>query len=85
MKVDWATCARVGISGFVLYLCVTYWSSAVSLLNALLNAAMPLLLGCVLAYLINILMNFYEKHDLLKVLGPSLIRIRRPVCMLAAY
>ena len=85
MKVDWATCARVGISGFVLYLCVTYWSSAVSLLNALLNAAMPLLLGCVLAYLINILMNFYEKHDLLKVLGPSLIRIRRPVGMLAAY
>lgn len=85
MKVDWATCARVGISGFVLYLCVTYWSSAVSLLNALLNAAMPLLLGCVLAYLINILMNFYEKHDLLKVLGPSLIRIRRPVCILAAY
>lgn len=85
VKVDWATCARVGISGFVLYLCVTYWSSAVSLLNALLNAAMPLLLGCVLAYLINILMNFYEKHDLLKVLGPSLIRIRRPVCMLAAY
>lgn len=85
MKVDWASCARVGISGFVLYLCVTYWSSAVSLLNALLNAAMPLLLGCVLAYLINILMNFYEEHDLLKVLGPSLIRIRRPVCMLAAY
>ena len=85
MKVDWASCARVGISGFVLYLCVAYWSSAVSLLNALLNAAMPLLLGCVLAYLINILMNFYEEHDLLKVLGPSLIRIRRPVCMLAAY
>lgn len=44
-----------------------------------------LLLGCVLVYLINILINFYEKHDLLKAHGTTLIRIRRPVCMMAAY
>ena len=43
------------------------------------QGGMPLLWGCVMAYLINILMNFYEKHYLLKALGAALIKIHPPV------
>ncbi len=32
-----------------------------------------------MAYLINILMNFYEKHYLLKAFGAALIKIHPPV------
>ena len=82
---EWKTCFRVGVSVFALYLCITYWPSLVSLLGALTHAAMPLLLGCVLAYLVNILMNFYEKRCFSRMGVGVLGRGRRPLCMLAAF
>lgn len=48
VKAAWKTCAGAGITGFVLYPCITYWASAVSLLAALPNADMLLFLGCAL-------------------------------------
>lgn len=85
MKVDWKTCARVGISAFLLYLCITYWPAFTALFDRLLQAATPLLLGCVLAYAINILMTFYEAHYFPQSKASALIKSRRPVCMLAAF
>lgn len=82
---EWKTCFRVGVSVFALYLCITYWPSLVSLLGALTHAAMPLLLGCVLAYLVNILINFYEKRCFSRMGVGVLGRGRRPLCMLAAF
>lgn len=46
----------------MLYLCIHYWSAAAGLFGAVLGAASPLLIGCVIAYIINILMSFYERH-----------------------
>lgn len=54
MKLDRKTCVRVGVSVFVLYLCVHYWPVAARLLKALLAAAAPILLGCVIAYVVNL-------------------------------
>lgn len=85
MKVDWKTCARVGISAFLLYLCITYWPAFTALFDRLLQAATPLLMGCVLAYAINILMTFYEAHYFPQSKASALIKSRRPVCMLAAF
>ena len=85
MNIEWKTCARVGVSAFLLYLGITYWPSFADLLVHLLQAAMPLLLGCVLAYAINILMSFYEAHFFPRSASPALIKSRRPVCMLAAF
>lgn len=85
MKVDWKSCVRIGISVFLLYLCITYWPAFADLLHSLLQAATPLLLGCVLAYAINILMTFYEAHYFPQSTNPALTKSRRPVCMLAAF
>lgn len=85
MKVDWKSCVRIGISVFLLYLCITYWPAFVDLLHSLLQAATPLLLGCVLAYAINILMTFYEAHYFPQATHAALVKSRRPVCMLAAF
>lgn len=62
MKIEWKSCFRIGVSVFLLYLCIIYWKPFVGFWGTFLGAAMPLLIGCVVAYIINILMSFYEKH-----------------------
>ena len=84
-KIEWRTCFKVCASVFLLFLCMTYWSSFTGFLGTLVGAAMPLLIGCVIAYIVNILMSFYEKHYFPKAKKPALIKSRRPVCMLAAF
>ena len=85
MKVEWKSCFRVGVSIFVLYLCIQYWPSAIGLFQSAIGAASPLLIGCVIAYLVNILMNMYEKHYFPKSKNTILCKSRRPVCMIAAF
>lgn len=85
MKVEWKSCARIGISAFVLYLCITYWPLFVRLISTMFGAATPLLLGCVIAYVTNILMSFYEKHYFPKTINKNLIKSRRPVCLISAF
>ena len=85
MTPDRKTCFRVGASLFALYLAILYWPTAVRLLGELLGAAFPLLIGCVVAYLVNILMGFYERHWFVKKPKEKLARLRRPCCMLAAF
>lgn len=84
MKIEWKTCFRVGVSLFLLYLCIQYWQNAAMLIAAVLGAAAPLFLGCVIAYMINILMSFYERYYFPKETKPVIAASRRPVCMLAA-
>ena len=85
MKVEWKSCFRVGVSALILYLCITYWSSAAGFAAAVLHAAMPLIIGCVIAYVINILMSFYETHYRSAAKNPKALRISRPVCMVGAF
>lgn len=69
---------------FLLYLGVYYWNGISDFLVMLLGAAFPLTLGCVIAYLINILMSFFEKHYLPLSEKPFVKRSRRIVCLCAA-
>lgn len=84
MKVEWKTCWRVGASIFLLYLAIHYWPGLMGVLMTMVGAALPLLLGCVIAYALNILMTFYEKFYFPKTNNGRLIRSRRPVCMIGA-
>lgn len=85
MKIEWRSCLKIGVTLFALYLCITYWSAFASFLGAAAGAAMPLILGCVSAYIINILMSFYERHYFPKTTSAPLKKSRRPVCMLLAF
>ena len=85
MRVDWKSCFRVGVSAFLLYLCISYWMPFAGFMGTLVSAAMPLLIGCVIAYIINILMSFYEKHYFPKSSKSGVTKSRRPVCMVAAF
>ena len=84
MKIKWDACLKVGVTAFVLYLCTQYWPALGDLVSAILGAASPLLIGCVIAYLVNILMSLYERHYFPKTQKQLLIKSRRPVCMIGA-
>ncbi|MGN0353985.1 MAG: AI-2E family transporter [Muricoprocola sp.] len=84
IKIDWKSCWRVGVSIFILYLAILYWPGLAGAFMTMVGAALPLLLGCVIAYVLNILMSFYEKFYFPNTNNPRLIRSRRPVCMVGA-
>lgn len=85
MKLEWKTCWKVGLSAFLLYLCIRFWPVASGLLTTLIGAAAPLLIGCLIAYVVNLLMTVYERWYFPHTDKARLIRSRRPLCMLAAF
>lgn len=85
MKLTWKDCLKVGVSIFVLYLAVFYWRSAAGFVAAVFGAAAPLIIGGVVAYLVNILMSNYERHWKDNPKRPALNKLRRPVCMILAF
>lgn len=85
MKIGWKTCLKVGVSIFLLYLCIYYWTSVADVTSTLLRAVSPLLIGCVIAYIVNILMSFYEKYLFRKASSRAAIKMRRIVCILLAF
>ena len=85
MKINWKDCAKLGVTVFVLYLCITYWQSGMALLGAVLGAALPLLIGGVVAYLVNILMSKYECMYFPASKKKFAKKSRRSVCMLLAF
>lgn len=84
-SIDWKTCFRVGISLFALYLAITYWDKVSSFVGVALGAAAPLLIGAVIAYLVNLLMARYEKWFFPRSEKKFVCRVRRPLCMTCAY
>lgn len=83
MRVEWKSCLKIGVSAFLLYLAIYYWAGIENLAGMLVNAAFPLLLGGVIAYVANILMSFYERK--IKCRNKKWPLYRRPVCLLLAF
>ena len=85
MKFGWKTCLQVGVSAFLLYLCIHYWTSVADVGGTLLRAASPLLIGCVIAYIVNILMSFYERYLFRKATGGTALKLRRIISIFLAF
>ncbi len=61
MKTEWKAYARFGITLLLLWVVIHYWASAMGLLGGALSAGFPLILGAVIAYVVNIPMMFFER------------------------
>ena len=83
-RIDWKTCFRVGVSVFVLFLCIHYWPNISGFIGKCFSAAAPVFTGFVMAYIINILMSFYERHYFPKSKKKTVARSRRPVSLTGA-
>ena len=84
MKLRWSDCLKIGVSIFCLYLAIHFWPTALSAVKLLLGASVPLLLGCAIAYVVGILMSFYERSPIPGRSGAA-AGSRRVVCMVLAY
>ena len=84
MKIEWKHCWRLGLTVFLTFLAIHYWSSLTGFVGVLFGAASSLLIGCVFAYVLNILMSFYEKHYFPTSTNPKVNGSRRIVCLLGA-
>ena len=74
--------ARMGLAVFVVYLGIYYWGGISRLLVLLLKAFTPVFLGCVIAYIANVPMSFFEQCLAWMGERPRLAKLRRPVSLL---
>ena len=85
MKTDIKKHLPLFIGIFILYLIIRYWDGAIALLSLALSAATPLIVGAIIAYILNILMSFFERFYFPKSKSKAVIGTRRMVCMLLAF
>ncbi len=85
MKIDWKTCIKICVCIFALYLGITYWGTVAGFVGIIIGAASPLLIGGIVAYILNILMSLYEKYLFANVKNPKFLKLKRPVCIVLAF
>ena len=77
------TIVAVAVAAFTVYLAIYYWPAIEGFIGLIASALVPLLLGLVLAYPLNILMRFYERH-LLPRSESAFVAKARPIVGLVA-
>lgn len=79
MKPEKKKIVQIVIAVLLIYLIMRYWKYLIDGIIILLNVLMPLIVGVCIAYVVNIVMNFYEVKLLPQFKG------RRIVSMIMAY
>lgn len=83
MKKDYKKYIYLTLSLFILWFVIHYWHSFTIIINLLLVAMEPIIIGAVIAYIVNIPMTFFEWH-FPKTDNKILNKSKRLLCMLAA-
>ena len=83
-KAEWKRYLPLALLIFALTLGIVYWEGVIGFLGLLLQAVMPVIVGLIVAYLINILMGFYERHFFPRCRRPLAEKCRRPLCLTGA-
>ncbi len=85
IKIEFKSCIKVAVAIFALYLCIYYWPHASNLLESLLMAVMPVIVGAAIAYPLNILLNFFEKIFFPKSKNKLILKSRRGICVTLSF
>ena len=83
-KIETRTIIKIALAVFALYLGIHYWSNISGVFAKILGAATPLILGFVIAYPLNILMSFFERHYFPRSQKKAVLKTRTPVSLLLA-
>lgn len=75
----------IALLALIVCIAVRNFSVVSGLLRTAFSALIPLITGCIIAYIFNIIMNFYEKHYFPKKRSRLVRRSRRPVCVGLAF
>lgn len=75
---------HLGVAALIFWMITHYWPAVERFAALIVSAAAPLIAGCVIAYAVNILMAFYEKHLLRRIGKLKLERGMRAMSLLLA-
>ncbi len=75
----------IGIIAAAVWLFVMHVTTVIGAVSMILTAAAPLMLGVVIAYILNILLNRIERIYFPKSKEQSVIKSRRPVCIALSF
>lgn len=75
----------IALLALIVCIAVKNFSVVSRLLRTAITALVPLLTGCIIAYVFNIIMTFYEKHYFPKKHSNFVRQSRRPVCVGLAF
>ncbi|MDM8299945.1 AI-2E family transporter [Collinsella tanakaei] len=78
------TIALIALAAFAVYLGIYYWPNIAGFVGLIASAVAPLALGLVLAYPLNILMSFFERHFLPASDNRLVCRLRPAISLVAA-
>ena len=76
---------KISLTVIAIFLVIHYWTGIAGFLGVLVSACVPLLLGLCLAYVLNILMSFYERHFFPNSRPRVLTKLRPGLCLLFAF
>lgn len=85
MKLEWRTCGKILVVVAGIYLIISYWNPFLRILELCMTAFMPLVLGAAVAYVVNILMSFYEQYYEVICKRAAIRRLKRPMCLFLAF
>lgn len=71
------------IAGLILF--IIYFRQVITVIQNLWGVIFPLVLGLIIAYIVNMLMQFFEKHYLLSPHSKWAQKIKRPLCLLLSF
>lgn len=75
---------KIGVIALILYLTAQNWLIVAGAFTTILSAASPLIVGGVIAYLVNIIMSFFERHWFPKSQKKAVVKSRRILCLIFA-
>ena len=85
MTVNKKTFWQIGLGIFALYLAIHYWDAFIALLGKFVGVCAPLIIGAVIAYVVNIVMSIFESGYFPKSNKKIVLKTRRPVCIALAF
>ncbi len=84
-KINFKTFAKIAAGVITVYLFIHYWPNISAFLGKAVSAAAPVFIGLAIAYAVNILMCFYERHYFPKSKKKAVLKTRKPVCIAGAF
>jgi len=84
MKTETKKYLKIGVIALILYLIAQNWLIVAGVFTTVLTAASPLIVGGVIAYLVNIIMSFFERHWFPKSQKKAVVKSRRILCLIFA-
>ncbi|MBP3441725.1 MAG: AI-2E family transporter [Clostridia bacterium] len=83
-KINLKLIISIVVAALAVYLITHYWPNIADFTGSIQAAATPIIFGFVLAYPINILMSFYERHFFPKKQTKGFSGVRKVVCLAGA-